>query len=203
MAVPVLAEMGSVEVVTTAAAAFAITNIDNLLLAGALFGTASSSRTIRAIALGQVTGFAVILSVSLLVARSLAALSVRWFSLFGAIPLAIGVRGVVLARSPPRDHRTRPILTPAASAFLTSVTLTLGVAGDNIALYIPMLDRIETSDWYLVLATWAVGEIIVLLVAWRIGTQLVGPMIERLGVLLVPVVYCAIGIALLVQGLRG
>ena len=78
-----------------AAAAFVGTNVDNTVVAMAMVAGAPLERA-RRIAFGQVVGFVLLVVVSAAAAALLFEFSTAVVGLLGLVPLAIGVRGLVL-----------------------------------------------------------------------------------------------------------
>ena len=89
------------DLVTTALSGvwpFAVTNVDDLVVLAALFVTVGRGRpSVRQIVIGQYLGIGVLVAISVLVAVGLAGVPERWIGMLGLVPLALGLRGLVLA----------------------------------------------------------------------------------------------------------
>jgi len=125
----------------------------------------------------------------------------RWIGLLGVVPIALGVRGLVRARTVPSNGRA----AAAVTGVIGVVALTLANGADNISVYIPLFRQAgagTTSVYVLVFA--------VLVGVWCMAARAVAGqkplirMVERVGHWLVPMVYIAIGIRIIVtSGLFG
>jgi cadmium resistance protein CadD (predicted permease) len=83
--------------IITAIAVFVVTNIDDLIVLIALYGSRQVGR--RQIIVGQSLGISALAAVSVIAALGLVVVPDRWIGLFGVIPLGLGVRGL-LHRNP-------------------------------------------------------------------------------------------------------
>lgn len=187
--------------VVEAAALFAATNVDGLLVLSLFFtlGTGHRGATARTV-IGQYLGFAAILAVSLAAASGSSVLPGSLRPLLGLLPLALGLRAAWHAV---REHRSARSEAPDAAkhagpgAFeVAGVTFANG--GDNVSAYVPVLaaagtgGRIAYSALFLVLVAvlCAVGR---LLAARPLFARTVG----RWGRVLLPLVLITIGLSLL------
>jgi len=189
------------ETVATATGAFAVTNVDDLVVITTLFATAHTPTGPRpaAIIAGQYVGFAVLLACSILGAVGLLAFPDPWVGLLGVIPLGLGLRALWRSR-----HRRHP---DRAGANVVPVRGVVGVAAvtfangaDNLAVYIPLFRRTNPAGAALTIAVFAA-----LLAVWCLAGAGLGrhpvvlSAIERVGHLLVPIVFIVIGLAILIE----
>ena len=181
---------------------FAVTNVDDFVVLTALFVTVGrGGPTNRQIVVGQYLGIGALVVVSLVVSIGLTSVPDRWIGLLGVVPVALGVRGLVRARTVPSNGRA----AAAVTGVIGVVALTLANGADNISVYIPLFRQAgagSTSVFVLVFA--------VLVGVWCISARAVAGqkplirMVERVGHWLVPMVYIAIGIRIIVtSGLFG
>jgi len=179
-----------------AAASFASTNVDNLVLTTAQVAAAPAHRT-RRIVIGQLLGFAVIVLIGVIVATALFEIPTRWIGLLGLVPLALGIRGLLALRRASGDRATK---WPLAAGLWTSALITIGNGGDNLAVSIPLLRESSGADRALVVAIFVVLDVLLCTIAVLAGRH---PRtvrgIERFGVLATPVLYCVIGVVVLVR----
>ena len=181
-------------VVATAAGAFAVTNLDDLVVLTALF--ASSGRggpTRRDIAIGQYAGIALLLLAAVVAAVALLAVPARWIGLLGLVPLGLGVRGLLEARD--RDDDEPGVAAPVRGLVGVAV-VTVANGADNLSIYIPLL-RHDLSA-----GTIAVYVLVfaVMVGGWLLAARLVAGhrhvrrLVDSTGHWLVPVVFIAIGL---------
>jgi cadmium resistance protein CadD (predicted permease) len=177
-------------------ACFVSTNIDNLVVTTAQFAAAPPHR-VRRIALGQLTGFLVIVGASAAAAGLLLEIPARWVGLLGLVPIALGVRGLLALRRPAGERDPK---WPVAAGFFTSTLVTIGNGGDNLAVYIPVLRQSDLAQ-----GSFIVVGLIVLDVLLCGGAFLLGRhprtlrVVDRAGAYLIPLVYCTIGVVVLVR----
>ncbi len=198
-----------------AAAAFVGTNVDNTVVAMAMVAGAPLERA-RRIAVGQVVGFALLVVVAAAAAALLFEFSTAVVGLLGLVPLAIGVRGLVLlARQ--RDGETedapssastrtrarrrfRPEQRAVGRSFTAAALVTLAAGGDNLAVYIPLFRVGGATNIGVVAAVFVVGEV---LVTWLILAGGRHPKARaamlRVGHVAVPILLCCVGVLVLVQ----
>ncbi|MDQ1422678.1 MAG: hypothetical protein QOD72_176 [Acidimicrobiaceae bacterium] len=189
------------EAVLTATGAFAITNIDDLVVITTLFTGAHTTTGPRpgAIVAGQYIGFAAVLAASVLGAMGLLVVPDSWAGALGLIPLALGLR--LLWRARHQQYRTR------ATANVTPVRNTAGVAAvtfangaDNISIYVPLFHHAGGATTALTIVVFAA-----LLAVWCFAGAGLGRhpfvqrVIERVGHLLVPIVFITVGLAILLE----
>ncbi|MCU1459325.1 MAG: cadmium transporter [Actinomycetia bacterium] len=171
-----------------AVGAFVATNLDDLVILTALFG--SKQLSTAQIALGQYLGIAVLVGVSAAAAAGLAAVPGRWVGLFGVVPLALGIRGLVTA-----EHDEIPVI---ASSTFGVFAVVLADGADNVAVYVPLF---STSAWHMVVY---VAVFAVLVAVWLFlgafvaSRDAVVRLIERWGRWIIPAVFIVIGVVLLV-----
>jgi cadmium resistance protein CadD (predicted permease) len=198
-----------------AAAAFVGTNVDNAVVAMAMVAGAPLNRA-RRIAAGQVFGFVVLVVVAAAGAVLLFEFSTAVVGLLGLVPLAIGVRGLVLlARHPDGDaagdatesttrkrrrRRFRPEQRAVGRGFTSAALVTIAAGGDNLAVYIPLFRVGGATNIGATAAVFVVGEA---LVTWLILTGGRHPKarsaMQRIGHVAVPILLCCLGILVLVQ----
>lgn len=135
-------------------AAFALTNVDDILLLSFLFSNRHTQYKSRHIIFGQYLGFLVILGLSLLGALSVLIIPQEWIGLLGFYPLLKGLYGLAKGFFPiwfeKRERRVRPLLTfPGKSKcilllypqVISIAFLTIANGADNLSIYIPLFAR--------------------------------------------------------------
>ena len=201
-----------------AAAAFVGTNVDNCVVTMAMVAGAPLERAHR-IAAGQVFGFALLVAVAAAAAAVLFEFSTAVVGLLGLVPLAIGVRGLVVLRRGRDGAEAEAEPQPAAGrrrwrrrggtrleqravgrGFTAAALVTIAAGGDNLAVYIPLFRVGGATNVGAIVAVFVVGEV---LVTWLVLTGGRHPkargVMVRLGHLAVPVLLCCIGVLVLVE----
>ena len=202
--------------VGVAAAAFVGTNVDNTVVTMAMVAGAPLHRA-RRIATGQMAGFLVLVVVAVAGAALLFEFSTAVVGLLGLVPLAIGVRGLVLLRRPEGDGtaegaagpagastqrrlRFRPEQRAVGRGFTAAALVTIAAGGDNLAVYIPLFRVGGAANIGAVAAVFVVGEVVVtwLVLAGGRHPKARGAML-RLGHVAVPILLCCVGLLVLLQ----
>ena len=189
-----------------AAAAFAATDVDDLVLLTVLFALAArpgSALRPRSIVVGQVAGIGVLLALSAVAAFGLLAIDERLVALLGLVPLILGLRGLLaLVRRDADDDDGVPDPLPTRGGALGVAAITIANGADNIAVYVPLLGRTGADGLPLVGAVFLAGALLWCAIARTLGTRPAAMgLIERTGHWLVPVVLVALGALILVEGL--
>jgi cadmium resistance protein CadD (predicted permease) len=143
--------------IATAAALFAGTNVDDVVVLSLLTASSRASGRPRRweIWAGQYAGFAVLVGLSAAAGRGLALVPARWLWLLALIPLGLGVANLAAAiRSLHRGARPRP---PSAGGPLGVAALTVVDGVDNLAAYTPFFATARAGQVVVTLAVFAVG----------------------------------------------
>jgi cadmium resistance protein CadD (predicted permease) len=173
-----------------AIAAFALTNIDGLLLLTALL--AVRPRRTGPIVIGQYLGLGALVAASVVGAWGLVVIPQRWIGLLGVVPLVIGIRGL-LAPPPPADE-------PTSITVRTVATLTIANGADNLSVYVVFFRRTGTAGTAFVIAVYAVLAAVWCIAASLLANhKLVLAAAERWGTRLVPIVFIAVGTLLVLS----
>ena len=188
----------------TAIVVFVATNVDDILLLAALFG---STLVARAVVAGQFIGIAVLTAVSVCAAYAATAVPAEWIRWLGLLPIALGLWLLVRlwrrrGQNAP-DHDDDVIVEKKFEARLHSQVLavaaiTIANGGDNLGVYIPLFAKdVSALPLY-------IGVFTVLTGVWCwLGHALVknpvgGAVMERWAHILLPLVLIAIGVHILV-----
>ncbi|MFB9687180.1 cadmium resistance transporter [Amycolatopsis plumensis] len=175
-----------------AAAMFAVTNVDDLVLLAVFFGQAAGRRGALKVVAGQFLGFAAILAVSVAGALGAGLLpdgAVRWL---GVLPVLLGIRAAWQAWNQDDDE------PPPAAGVLGIATVCFANGGDNVGVYVPAFAATGPAGLvgYVVVflagvAVWcAAGRFL----ATRPG---VARVLARWGHVLLPLVLIALGVLIL------
>lgn len=180
-----------------AVAAFASTNVDNLLMSGAMVAAAKPNR-VRRILVGQVLSAVAVVGLAGGAAIVLSAFSARLIGLLGLVPLALGVRALAALRDP--EVRSGRAKHPLAGGFFLSLLIGFGSSGDNLAVYIPLLRAGGTGSGLATVGVFAVLEALLIVVAVGAGRHPATlRVLDRGGVFVTPVLYVAIGVIILLR----
>jgi cadmium resistance protein CadD (predicted permease) len=188
--------------VGVATAAFVGTNVDNTLVVMAMVAGAPKERSHR-IAAGQVLGFVVLVAASFAGAAVLFEFSARVVGLLGLVPLAIGLRGLVMLRPGAGSKRAGPRPKPVDRAVGRSLTaaalVTIATGGDNLAVYIPLFRVSGATRLGVIAVVFALGEVVVTAVVLAGGRHpRARAVMDRFGAVGVPVLLCGVGVLVLV-----
>lgn len=182
--------------VGAAAAVFAGTNIDDLIVLTVLFLAARPGRW--RVWAGQYLGIGALVAISLLGALGLTIVPDRWVGLLGLVPLALGVRGLVRAFR--TDGPVGETSSPTGPLAVAGVTIANGA--DNISVYTPIFRTMSPGDTIVTVAVFAVLVAVWCLVgSWLGSHRKVVAVVERFGHWIVPAVFILIG-GLILAGLR-
>lgn len=179
---------------------FVVTNVDDFVLLTTLFVTVGQGGpTDRQIVSGQYLGFTLLVAISLAAAAGLAAVPNRWIGLFGLVPIALGVRAILLARR--SEPGTERVVVVTGAVGVAALTVTDGA--DNVSVYVPLFRQSGPSATATVVVVFAVFVGVWCLAAHALAhRRSLVVLVERTGHWLVPVLYIAIGVRIIaVSGL--
>jgi len=180
----------------TAAALFAATNVDDLVVLAVLSASSRAAGRPRRwqIWAGQYAAIAVLVVVAVAAGRGLARLPGGWAGLLGLLPLGLGLGKLATAV---RGRRRGPPAGAAAVARgLPGVTaLTLANGGDNIAAYTPVFATLGPGAATVTAAVFAAGVAAWCLAGWwLVAHPAIAGAVRRAGPWIVPAVYLLIGL---------
>lgn len=178
------------EALLASVAAFAATNLDDLLVLMLLFGQAEDRLSRGKIYLGQLLGIGVLTLASVVAALGLRMVPEQYVRLLGAVPILLGVRAWL-----DRDGEAE---SASAVGVLPTALLTVANGGDNLGVYIPLLTGFSAGQLALCAAVFAVMTLLwCLLASVLAGLPAVQRCIERYKRLLVPIVFLLLGLRIL------
>ena len=191
-------------------AAFATTNVDDILLLALYFAQSNAALRRRHIVAGQYLGFAAIVGVSLLGLLGALVLPRAIIALLGLVPIGIGLRKLFQKPLPPAPspytERGSKNADSGESATGVLSASTIGVAAvtmangaDNVSIYVPLFAAQHPANVALI-----VGLFFGLVGVWcyagyRIARQpAVGRVLSRYGERLIPYVLIALGASIVI-----
>jgi cadmium resistance protein CadD (predicted permease) len=182
--------------VVAAAALFAGTNIDDMVVLAVLSGSsrAAGRPRRREIWAGQYAGIAVLVAVSMAAGRGLTLIPDNWIWLLGLLPLGLGIGKLAAAlRARRRGGEHPPAAAPGGLPGVVGLTIANG--GDNLAAYTPVFATITAGAAAVTIAVFAVGVAVwCLLGTWLVSHHRVAGVVRRWGHWIIPAVYILIGL---------
>ncbi len=194
-------------IVGQAAAMFAVTNIDDIVVLSLFFGRSAGRRAdaVRVV-LGQYVGFVAILLAAVLGSLGAGLLPESVIPYLGLVPLLLGLQAAWRTWRERRDrgagHDDGGLsVTQGGTAVLTVAGVTLANGGDNIGVYVPVFATTDTSG----LVTYCIVFLVMVGVWCAAGhyfatRPLVARALSRWGHYLLPVVLIGIGLLILLEG---
>ncbi|GAA2618682.1 cadmium resistance transporter [Dactylosporangium fulvum] len=190
-------------IIGQAAALFAVTNIDDLLILALFFAQgAGQAGSVRRVVTGQYLGFAAILGVAFAAAFGATFLPESVIPYLGLLPLALGIKAAWQAwkhRGESDDDREVEQTGPRA---LEVAAVTLANGGDNIGVYVPVFATAGVGGMSVYAAVF-----LALVAVWCAAGRffatrpVVARTLSRWGHVLLPVVLIGIGLLMLIEGL--
>ena len=186
-------------VVGVAAALFATTNVDDLVVLVAFFADRRFSP--RQVVAGQFLGIVALVGASLLLAVAALALPVAWVGLLGVVPILLGVRKLLQLRAD-REGEAGPTALPrrGRSNVLAVASVTVANGGDNLGVYTPVFAVLEPGELLTTVVVFAS-----MTAGWcgagyaLVANPLVGGRIRGAGQVLLPFVLIAVGVLVLLH----
>ncbi|MFF3445213.1 cadmium resistance transporter [Streptosporangium sp. NPDC002721] len=194
-----------IQTIGTAAAVFAGTNVDDIIILTVLFLASRAGGVPRPwqIVVGQYAGIAALVAVSAAAALGLAVVPDRWVGLLGLVPFGMGAWGLAKAWKARRARGDGEDEVPrVASGVLSIAGVTIANGADNISVYTPMFRTVGLASSVVTVAVFAV-----LVAVWCVAASWLGShgkviaLVERTGAWLVPVVFMVIGAVIVVESI--
>jgi cadmium resistance protein CadD (predicted permease) len=177
--------------IASAVGVFVGTDIDDLVVLTALFGSRQVGR--RQIILGQYLGILVLVAISVVAAIGLLIVPDSWVGLLGVIPLGLGVRGLLHGEERPAIVRT--------TMGVAGITIVNGV--DNVSVYTPVFRQ---AGWGTVVYIAVIAGLVGVWIAAAAFLASRPPMVavlDRWGDRIIPLVFIVIGLVLIFGAISG
>jgi cadmium resistance protein CadD (predicted permease) len=192
-------------IVGEAAALFAVTNVDDLLVLSLFFGRAAGHPgAARRIIAGQYVGFTSLLAVTVAAAYGATFLPRAAIAYLGLLPLALGLRSAWQAwrnRRPRAGGEQPDQQGQDAPRALQVAAVTFANGSDNIGAYLPVFARAGTAGitvyvavFFVLTGTWCAAA------RYFATRPAVARVLGRWGHILHPLVLTALGLFILIQG---
>ncbi len=195
--------------ITTAATAFAATNIDDMVILMLLFAQVNTTFRRRHIVIGQYLGFIGLIIASLPGFFGGLIVPRPWIGLLGFVPIAIGISNLIAQNKDDAEvqfvsgserSKNQIFVSFLNPQIYNVAAVTFANGGDNIAIYVPLFAR---SNWISLAVILAV--FLVLVAVWCYVAQLltrqkaIAHVITRYGQALVPFVLIGLGVWILTE----
>ena len=183
------------EHVTLGAVAFAVTDIDDLVLLALWFS--QPGRRVASIVLGQYLGIGALVVVSIVAGLLALAVPVQWLAWLGLLPIALGVRLLLKGESDDEEGASAMATSPLAVAGITVAN-----GGDNLGVYIPLFaSQPGATATYILI--FAVGTAVWCGLGYALVSHPVAAhTLQRWGHRILPWALIVIGVHILVSGVR-
>ena len=171
--------------------AYVGTVIDNLFAFAAQL-TLTPRERFSIVTVAQSTGIVALVGLAAAVGSSLDVLPVRWVGLLALAPWALAWRNW--------RHRREEVMESPRRGALTTFLITLGLGGDNLAVWIPLLRANGLAHELALCAIFAVWQGLFVVLSWALATH---PRVvewgRRSGRRVVPWLYVVLGFVILYE----
>jgi cadmium resistance protein CadD (predicted permease) len=144
------------------------------------------------VTIAQSTGVAVLVGLAAAVGSSLDVLPVRWVGLLAVAPWALAWRNW--------RHRGDEVGESVRRGAITTFLITIGLGGDNLAVWIPLLRSSGLVRAFVLCAIFASWQVLFTIVSWALATH---PRVvnwgQRGGRYFVPWLYVSLGFVILYE----
>lgn len=201
------------QIIVAAIAAFAATNIDDILILMFFFSQVNSSFRIHHIILGQYLGFMGLLLLSLPGFLGGLIIPKAWTGLLGLIPIYIGLQQILNPETQTPEipsiasgKRSQPKSSGLMSYFnsllapqtYSVAAITLANGGDNIGIYVPFFASLSWFKLLVVITTFLSLVGVWCAIAYGLTRQpMIGKVLNRYGHKVVPFVLIGLGLLIL------
>lgn len=192
-------------IIGKAAALFAVTNIDDILILALFFAQGAGRRgSTRRIVLGQYLGFAAILAVAVAAALGATFLPESAIPYLGLLPLALGLKAAWQAwkaRGDGNEGEEEEQVPQGGPGPLEVAAVTFANGGDNIGVYVPVFATAGVGGMTVYAAVF-----LVLVAVWCFAGKffatrpVIAKALARWGHILLPLVLITIGLLILIEG---
>ncbi|TDZ79371.1 Cadmium resistance transporter [Mycobacteroides salmoniphilum] len=185
-----------------AAAMFAVTNVDDMVVLAVFFGRAGRSRSaVARVVIGQYLGFTAILAVSVVGALGANLLPEKAIPYLGLLPLLLGLRAAWNLRRD-RGNENAGTSDQSGGVGVSQVAaVTFANGGDNIGVYVPVFALAGADGMAGYAVVFLCGVALWCLAGWFFASRrTVAALLTRWGHVVLPVVLIGIGLTILIDG---
>jgi len=189
-----------IETLLSSVAVFVATSVDELVVLTTIFAYAERRRAVVQVYAGQLISQAVLLTVSVLAAFGIEAISQRAIGLLGIVPIVLGIRVLLGGDEDDEAQETAKRLGSSAGFTLTVALIAIGGGGEELAVFIPFLGSLAMPDLVVALVT-----LLLLVPVWCRVSQRIASIkriqgwIARYQRIFVPVVFITLGVFVIVD----
>lgn len=193
--------------IPTGIAAFAATNLDDLVILTLLFSQVNATFRSKHIFLGQYLGFSALVLASIPGFFGGMVLPEHWIGLLGLVPIAIGINQWVNQDNDDSESDSEEVNEQSASGFgilspqtYSVAAITMANGSDNIGIYVPLFASSEIDELLVI-----VGVFFSLVGVWCYASylltrqQAIAEILTRYGNSFVPFVLIALGVFIILD----
>ena len=184
-------------------AGFAATNIDDIFLLIMFFSSSSKTFRVKQVVIGQYIGISLLVAISALGFFLSMAVPTYIIGLLGIVPIAIGIRKLVLLTKKKGSNLDQAVEDKKKSnlAFAAVASVTFSNGGDNIGVYTPLFAKYNTIGEITVLAAifMAMTGLWCIAAYYLVNNPLVASEIRHVGNIILPFVLIGLGVYILTE----
>lgn len=193
--------------IVEAAVTFIVTNMDELFILMTLYLSVGAQLKKREIILGQFFGLSTLILLSLFGSMGTNILPTQYLSLFGLIPIYLGMKGLMAYFNQRKKQRKAQPTSPITETKETSkqgvlkiTTIFIASGADNIGLYLPLFTKQTKEEIF-----WTILAFFALLPVWNLFAQslanlpLLKKTIHQYKNILVPFIFILLGLYILLN----
>ena len=190
-----------IQTILSSVLVFVATSVDELVVLTTIFAYAERRKAVGQVYAGQLMSQVVLLTISVLAASGIEAVSQRGIGLLGIVPIVLGIR-VLLDRGGEEDEAqdTANRLRSSASFTLVVALIAIGGGGEELAVFIPFLGSLAMPELVVALVT-----LVLLVPVWCRVSQRIASIkriqgwIARYQRIFVPVVFISLGVFVIID----
>lgn len=189
--------------VLTAAAAFIVTNLDDIVLLTLFFSLMQKKSQKKFIVFGEYLGIITLVVISLMLARGAAAVLGRYIWLVGILPILFGVKEVAnILRASEESNEPAYIISGTWILVYKEWAVTVANGSDNISVYLPLLAESQGTELLVFFLT-----MMAMTTAWwclasaLLSLPRIGESISRVSRYLLPAAFIFVGVSTVLRGL--
>jgi cadmium resistance transport/sequestration family protein len=189
-----------IETILSSVVVFLATSVDELIVLTTVFAYAEQRNAVGQVYAGQLIGQVVLLTISVLAASGIEAVSQRGIGLLGIVPIVLGIRVLLGGDEEDEAQETANRLRSSASFTLVVALIAIGGGGEELAVFIPFLGSLAMPELVVALVT-----LVLLVPVWCRVSQRIASIkriqgwITRYQRIFVPVVFISLGVFVIID----